>query len=95
MGMTSNLTISRNFNKLIAMSEWVEFLVTYDETEVQIIKNILEGEGIKVVVDSLKVRPYPVSVGKIGEIRLLVEKDRLTEAKRIIEIMEEPENKDT
>jgi hypothetical protein len=70
------------------MDDWVELLVTYDETEVQIVKNILEAEGIQVVVNSLKVRPYPVSVGKIGEVRLLVRKESLDKAKEILKIME-------
>lgn len=70
------------------MDDWVELLVTYDETEVQIVKNILEGEGIQVVIKSLKVRPYPVSIGKIGEVRLLVKKEFLDKAKEILKIME-------
>jgi hypothetical protein len=70
------------------MDDWVELLVTYDETEVQIVKNILEAEGIQVVVNSLKVRPYPVSIGKIGEVRLLVKKESLDKAKEILKIME-------
>jgi hypothetical protein len=70
------------------MDDWVELLVTYDETEVQIVKNILEAEGIQVVVNSLKVRPYPVSIGKIGEVRLLVKKESLDNAKEILKIME-------
>lgn len=70
------------------MDDWIELLVTYDETEVQIVKNILEAEGIQVVVNSLKVRPYPVSIGKIGEVRLLVKKESLDKAKEILKIME-------
>jgi len=69
------------------MENWVELIVTYDEIEIQIIKNILEAEGIQVVVNSLKVRPYPVSIGKIGEVRLLVKDDDLEKAKNVIKIM--------
>lgn len=71
------------------MNEWVELLVTYDEVEAQIVKKLLETEGIQVVVNSLKIRPYPVSIGKIGEIRLLVRKDELKDAKKVLKIMEE------
>jgi len=63
------------------MDEWVELLVTYDEIEAQIVKNILEAEGIQVVLNSLKIRPYPVSIGKIGEDRLLVKKENLEKAR--------------
>jgi hypothetical protein len=69
------------------VEEWVEILKTDDETEVQIVKNILEAEGIQTVVDSKKIRPYPVRVGNIGEIRLLVRKDTLDEAEKILKIM--------
>ncbi len=69
------------------MSDWVELLVTGDDLESEIVRNILEAEGIEVVVDSLKVRPYPVSIGKMGQIKLLVKKNHEKEARRIIEIM--------
>ncbi len=71
------------------MEEWVELLITDDETEVQIVKNILEAEGIQVVVDSKKIRPYPVRIGKIGEIKLLVRKEARNEAEKILKIMED------
>jgi Putative prokaryotic signal transducing protein len=57
--------------------EWVEVLVTYDSLEAEMIKDLLESGGIPVVMRSTKVRPYPVNVGKIGEVHLLVrEEDR-------------------
>jgi hypothetical protein len=77
------------------MDEWTELLVTYDETEMQIIKNILEAEGVQVVVHSSKIRPYPVSVGKIGEIKLLVKKDSLEDANRILKIMRQGQDNST
>ncbi len=76
------------------MDEWVELLVTYDEIEAQIVKNILEAEGIQVVLNSLKVRPYPVSVGKMGEVRLLVKKENLEKARDIIKIMKDSSSKE-
>lgn len=55
------------------MSEgWVEVLITYDQLEAEMIKDILESGGIAVVLRSSKVSPYPVNVGKIGEIRVMV-----------------------
>lgn len=71
------------------MSDWVEFLVTGDDLESEIVRNILEAEGVKVVVDSLKVRPYPVSIGRMGQIKLLVKKSDEKEARRIIKAMKE------
>lgn len=71
------------------MGEWVELLVTYDEIEAQIVKNILEAENIQVVMNSLKIRPYPVSIGRIGEVRLLVRKEDLEKAKEVLKTMED------
>ena len=51
---------------------WVELLVTYDLLEAQMIRDLLESGGIPVVLRSSKVTPYPVNVGKMGEVRLLV-----------------------
>lgn len=71
------------------MSEWVEILFTYDEIEAQIVKKLLEGEGIQVVLRSMKVRPYPVSIGKMGEVKLMVREEELERAKEIIKAMGE------
>jgi len=69
------------------MNEWVELLVTYDEVEAQIVKNILEAENISVVIDSAKIRPYPVNIGKIGEVKLLVRKEDVEKAREVLKIM--------
>ncbi len=71
------------------MSDWVEFLVTYDETEAQIVKDILDAEDIPVVINSLKVRPYPVNIGRMGEVRLLVREEDVKKAASILEIMKD------
>ena len=52
--------------------EFVEILTTYDQIEAEMIKGLLESGGIPAVLRSSKVSPYPVNVGKIGEIKLLV-----------------------
>ena len=69
--------------------KWVTVFFTYDEAEAQIVKGLLEGQGIEVVVDSLRISPYPVSVGMIGEIRLLVRDGDLERAKEVLKIMED------
>lgn len=55
--------------------EWVELLITYDPLEAEMIKDLLESGGIPVVLMSSKVSPYPVNIGKIGEIKVLVKKE--------------------
>jgi hypothetical protein len=72
------------------MDKWSELLVSYDEIEVQLIKNILDAENIPVVIDSLKIRPYPVNIGKIGEIRIMVREEDLKKAQEVLKIMKNP-----
>ena len=57
--------------------DWVEGFTTYDTMEAGMVRDLLESGGIEVRSVSLKVGPYPVNVGKMGEIRLYVrEHDR-------------------
>lgn len=64
--------------------EWVEVFVSYDPIEAEVIKDILESGGISVVLRSLKVSPYPVNIGKMGEIKILVKKEDKEEAEKVI-----------
>jgi len=64
--------------------EWVEVLITYDSLEAEIIKDLLESGGIPVVLRSSKVSPYPVNIGKIGEIKILVRKEDKETAEEVI-----------
>jgi hypothetical protein len=45
------------------------------------------AENIPVVIDSLKIRPYPVNIGKIGEIRIMVREEDLKKAQEVLKIM--------
>jgi hypothetical protein len=65
--------------------EWVVVFVTYDSIEAEIIKDLLESGGIPVVLRSSKVRPYPVNIGKMGEIKVLVRQDDKEVAEKVIE----------
>jgi hypothetical protein len=55
--------------------KWVELLVTYDSLEAEMVKDLLESGGMHVVLRSSKISPYPVNVGKIGEIKIMVRKE--------------------
>ena len=66
------------------MDEWTEIFFTYDDVEAGIVKSVLEAEDIQVVIKSSKITPYPVSIGTMGEVRLLV---RSTDIKRAEEVM--------
>ncbi len=71
------------------MSEWVELLFTYNEVEAQIVKQLLEGEGIEVVIESTKISPYPVSIGRIGEVRLMIREEDVEKAREILKAMKD------
>jgi len=67
------------------MSEkWVVVFVTYDPLEAEMIRDLLESGGISVVVRSSKVSPYPVNIGKMGEIKILVRKEDKDVAEKVI-----------
>jgi len=69
--------------------EWVTVLVTNDSLEAEIIKDLLESGEIPGVLRSSKVSPYPVSVGKMGEIKILVRKEDKETAEKLIQGEEE------
>ncbi|NTU42387.1 MAG: DUF2007 domain-containing protein [Nitrospirales bacterium] len=52
--------------------EWIEVFVTYDLLEAEMLREILQSGGIPVSLRSAKVGPYPVNVGKMGEVKLFV-----------------------
>ena len=66
-------------------SEWTELVVTDNEIEAEMIKDLLESGGIPVVIRSSKVSPYPVSIGKMGEVKVLVRKTDLEAAKAALD----------
>ena len=69
--------------------DWVQILVTYDSLEAEIIKDLLESGGIPVVLRSSKVSPYPVNIGKMGEIKVLVRKEDKETAEDVIKGIDE------
>ncbi len=64
---------------------WIDIYTTYDESEAAIISGFLENEGISSRVESSRVSQIPVSVGKIGEIRILVHPEDFDKAAKIME----------
>ena len=72
--------------------EWVEVLVTYDPVEAEIVKDLLESGGIPAVLRSSKVSPYPVNIGKMGEIKVLVKKKDKDTAEEVIKSSTDPDS---
>jgi hypothetical protein len=64
--------------------DWIELLVTDDPLEAEMIKDLLESGGIPVVLRSSKVTPYPVNIGRMGEIKILVRRDDKETAQGVI-----------
>jgi hypothetical protein len=64
--------------------EWVTVFVTYDSLEAEMIKDLLESGEIPVVLKSSK-----VSLGKMGEIKILVRKEDKETAEKLIRGEEE------
>jgi len=52
--------------------KWITIRTVYDPLEAQMIKDLLESGGIEVIVRSSKVSPYPVNIGRMGEIKILI-----------------------
>ena len=63
---------------------WIELLVTYDALEAEMIKDLLESGGIEVVIRSAKVTPYPVNIGRMGEVKVLVKEEDRTAAEEMM-----------
>jgi len=64
--------------------KWVEVLVTYDSLEAEMIKDLLESGGIQTEIRSSKVTPYPVNIGRMGEVKVLVREEDRAEAEDLI-----------
>jgi len=52
--------------------DWVELLVTHDPLEAEMVRDLLQSGGIPVVLVSSRITPYPVNIGRLGEVRLMV-----------------------
>lgn len=65
-------------------NEWVELLVTTDEFYAGMIRDLLQSGEIPVISRSARVSPYPVTIGRLGEIKLLVRSEDLAVAKEVV-----------
>jgi hypothetical protein len=64
--------------------KWVVVFTTYDPLEAEIIKDLLESGGVPVIIRSSKVSPYPVNIGKMGEVKILVREEDKETAEKVI-----------
>jgi D-beta-D-heptose 7-phosphate kinase/D-beta-D-heptose 1-phosphate adenosyltransferase len=76
-------------NRILASNElppedWTEAFVTYDSMEAGIVRDLLESGEIETRMVSLKVGPYPVNVGRMGEIKLYVHESDAEKAEELL-----------
>jgi hypothetical protein len=70
-------------------ARWKTLLVTFDTLEAEMVKDILESGGVPVTILSSKVSPYPVNIGKMGEVRVLVREEDIRKASEVLEETED------
>ncbi len=59
--------------------------MTCDDLEAEMIRDVLESAGIETVLRSSKVSPYPVNVGRMGEVKVLVRQEDKAAAEEILQ----------
>jgi hypothetical protein len=69
-----------------ALERWKDIYTTYDESEAAIIAGVLKDAGVPCMVESFKVSPFPVSIGRLGELRVLVHIEDVEKAAMILEM---------
>ena len=68
--------------------DWIELLITDDPLEAEMIKDLLESGEIPVVLRSSKVTPYPVNIGKMGEIKIMVRNEDKEQAEEVLKAID-------
>ncbi|MBN2653930.1 MAG: DUF2007 domain-containing protein [Nitrospirae bacterium] len=64
----------------------MELVSTNDPLEAEMIMSILKSGGVTAVMKSSRVTPYPVNIGKMGEIKILVPEEDLQTAREAISL---------
>jgi hypothetical protein len=64
--------------------EWVGIHTTTNEYEANIIKGLLETEGIFCLLKSSRVAQFPLAVGRLGEIKIMVAPSEAEQGKEIL-----------
>jgi len=64
--------------------KWIDIHTTTNEYEANIIKGLLESEGIHCLLKSFRVTQFPFDIGHLGEIKLLVPSIEAEKSKRLI-----------
>ena len=73
---------------------WKDIYTTTEESEAAIIVGVLNSAGIECRVESSKLSAFPVSVGKLGEVKVLVPIDEFEKAGMVLESASEEEEEE-
>jgi hypothetical protein len=65
--------------------ELLDLYITYNPIEAQFIKDMLDDNGVACFVRGMEVSQLPMSVGNMGQTRVVVESDKLAAAVTLIE----------
>jgi len=68
------------------VERWTDIFTTYEESEAAIVAGLLEGSGFPCRVESSRISPLPVSVGRLGEVKVYV---RMEDAEKAVMLLEE------
>ena len=69
------------------MSDFVTIFTTRSPVEADVVRGLLEANGLMPVVSSATRSILPFSIGELGEVRINVHSDEADEARRIIDQM--------
>ncbi|TAN40898.1 MAG: hypothetical protein EPN25_06090 [Nitrospirae bacterium] len=73
--------------------EWIVLLVTYDLLEADMLQDVLESGDIPVELRSAKVGPYPVNIGRMGEVKVMIRESDREEAEAVLrKFRDEPQD---
>ena len=64
---------------------WIVVLTTDDESEATIVQGLLETEGVECRVESYRVSQFPVAIGKLGQITVMVQDSDFEKATKLID----------
>lgn len=65
--------------------KWIKIFSTHDESEVHIVKGVLEGEGIACKIKSMRVSQFPLTLNGLGEIKIYVPEDMVERSKEVLD----------
>jgi len=65
--------------------KWIKIFSTHDESEVHIVKGILEGEGIVCRIKSMRVSQIPLTLNGLGEIKIYVLEDMVERSQEVLD----------